>query len=240
MAGYGVPISGRVILRDIILEADLEDGFVYYKRISGGETIVSRKIYGLSHIKLLPLYPVNTPVFLTNYVLLKFTSQIDISPGEEVLFYAKMPVEVAVYVFKESGNKSVFNVIDVFSLSKVKYCLYGPVDKGVIARYYVSETYDKEIDPELGEAVVRVVVKNKTSEWVVLSKILLETNLLTLAYVRGTWNAYTQEIIVYIDSPKTASIQYGNLFKENLEKTPDLPYFKQPVIHSKTTMMWGI
>ncbi len=240
MPGYGTELYGRLVLEDHVIHAGKDGKILFYERLVNGEVVVSKKIYGADKVIPVPLYPVNIPTLFTTYVLVVFKNSLDVAPGEGLTIYVPIPVDIAVYAVKNNSGKEVFSVVDVFSVKKVKYGLYGPVDAGIVARYYKAEYYFKEKDPELGEAIAKVVVRNKTQEWVTVSRILLESNPLSLFYIKGEWKAYTQELNFVITSRKTGSIYYGKPFKDNVVPITDPPHLRQPVIHFKTDMIWGL
>lgn len=240
MAGYGVELVGSNVFGDHVVRVEKDSRVVVYERATNGELVVSRTIYSASRIIPIPLYPVNIPMLFTTYILVVFKKPLDLAPKESVTLYTTIPVDIAVYAVKNNEKNEAINVVDVFSVKKVKYGLYGPVDKGVVARYYVSDYYFKEVDPSLGEALVKISAKNKTQEWVSVTRILLESNPLKLYYVEGEWKAYTQELSYIVSSRKTASVYYGRPFKKDVKPIIDPPHLRQPVIHIKTNMIWGI
>ncbi len=218
-----------------------------YRRIGDGDVIVEKIVYGFEKIMFIPMYPVLTPKYITNYVLVEFETPIHIAPTDTTSSYIELPVDIAVYVYRDR----VFTIIDVIPYTYPKYTLYGDPFNGHIARYYRTPIYHSTttgseesiyhtITSRLGRALVRILFRNRTGEWVTVSRVLLDMSPLKIFYKPGTIEAYTQELLMIIDSPSTASIGYGDPFVADAIPVDDPPELRQPRIMLKTDMLWGI
>ncbi len=236
LTGYGLVAEGSLNIGDHRIELEsIENGRVY-RRIYRGEVKAELLISGVEKIVLTPIYPVMVPKFFTQYILLELKEPLVIAPGSHIVIYTFVPVDLAVYVYRSE----MYRIVDAFSINKIKYTLYGPIEQGVVARYWRTELLRQESYPGLGKALTRLVVVNKTREWARLSKILLDSSPLKLYYRRGSWEAYTQELSLTIDTPSTASIVYGKPFVEDAVAIDDPPELKPPRITNRTDMLWGI
>ncbi len=234
MPGYG-PIDGSVVIQNITITVEKRQNVTRYVRKN--EEVVEKNIVGAKELVLVPMYPVFTPKQITSYVLILFEKPLYIAPNEQITIYTLMPVEIAIYAYSSTNN---YTLIDVFSVERPKYTLYGPIDHGVIARYYRSRFWFTEREPNAGEALVKVIARNRSREWVSVNKILLDCNPLKLYYRKNTWHAYTQEIALNIVTASSANITYNKPFKEDVEPINDPPGLKQPIVYMRSDMLWGI
>ena len=214
---------------------EIDERKILYRRFISDKLVLERIIFGYEKIVLLPIYPALTPKHVTNYLLLEFKTPVHIAPGNITYVYVEVPIDVAVYVYRDN----VFTVLDVIPLMEPKYSLYGDPFNGLIARYYSTPIY-YEIMPRRGKALAKLTFRNRTNEWVMATKVLVDMNSLKIFYKPGTIEAYTQELLMIIDSPSTASIGYGDPFIQDIVPIDDPPELKQPRIMLKTDMLWGI
>lgn len=233
---YGeIGFGEYVVDKYIVLLKKIDRDRVLYRRFSGKEVVLERIVLGYEKIMFIPMYPVLTPKHITNYLLLEFKTPVHIAPEGITYVYVEIPVDIAVYVYREK----VFTVLDVVPLIEPKYTLYGDPFNGLIARYYVTPIHYR-IAPIRGRALAKLTLRNRTSEWVAVSKLLIDMNSLKIFYRPITVEAYTQELLMIIDSPSTASIGYGDPFVADTIPIDDPPELRQPRIMLKTDMLWGI
>ncbi|MET1160452.1 MAG: DUF432 domain-containing protein [Thermoprotei archaeon] len=208
---------------------------IVYTRFKNDVIETSKILDQALKFELVPLYPVFTPFTFTKYILLELTTPVIVSGNSHIEIYAVIPIDGGVYAYYNNG----FSLIDAFPLNKVKYALYGPVEEGVVARYYKSAPYTDMRSPNLGEALTKIRIVNKISEGIEVSKILLDSRLLKLYYKPQTNEAYTQEVVMNIIGKNKAIITYGSPFVEDLTEINDPPGFKPPRLKGANEMLWG-
>jgi len=234
--GYGFFQDSIVVDRYRIV-CEKHENVILYKRFDGDNLVFSKTLAGASRFEINPIYPVFYPNPITRYILVKFKNPIVLPSKSGLLIYIKIPVDQGVFVHDEHDS---YWLIDVFSTNRVKYCLYGLIEEGVVARCDVSETYSDLVKPELGHAIARVDVRNNYDDWVEVGKLLLDTQLLNLYYREDGWEAYTQEISMTITSGKTARIDYRAPFIEDVMVIKEIPGFKPSRLKTYSEMLWGL
>ncbi|WP_052833562.1 DUF432 domain-containing protein [Staphylothermus hellenicus] len=236
MSGYGV-VEDKVSINDYVIAVEKQGEIVHYYRYVNNKVKVSKTIVKPARFELVPFYPVMLPIRFTNYILVKLSKKILVPSKEEVTIYVKIPVNLAVYAY---GRHRRFKIIDVFSINKIKYALYGIPDRGVVARYWRSNPNLDLPEPTMGEAIALVNIRNRYDGWVEIGKILLNAQILRLYYIPKSWTAYTQVVIMAVNSRTTATIYYGRRIEANAKPILDPPAFKPPRIPAKTEMLWGL
>ncbi len=237
--GYGMLAEGEYVIGEYKIAITSRDSNVFiYTRTAKSkmEIILSKVVVGLEKMLVIPMYPVLVPKKITNYVLIDFEKPVQLAPFSQTHIIIQVPVDIAVYVYK----KNEFSILDVFPITRTKYTLYGHPNEGVIARYSISKVYFEEPEPQIGYSIAHLIIRNKTKEWVEVSKVLLDSHILRLYYIAGTWSSYVQDIIMTITSRSTAIITYGDIRVRNVVAIDDPPDLKPPRILPKTEMLWGI
>ncbi len=237
MPGYGA-LSGAVSIgeHELVIEKRGRD-VIEYRRKTRGKLEVSRLLYHATRLELLPMYPVLIPRKITTYVLVKLNNPLAVPPRREIDIYVKIPIDTAVYAY---GSLHRFLVVDTFTIHRVKYYLYGPPDRGVVARYAESGVYMEKPQLSFGEAAAYIHVRNRHDSWVEIGLILLDAQTLKLYYEPGTGNAYTQYISFVANSAVTASVYYGRRISPGYKPILDPPDLKPPRLLAKTEMLWGL
>ncbi len=233
---YGEVEFGEYVIDGYkVLFRKVDGDRILYRRFSGEKVVLERIVFGYEKIMFIPVYPALTPKHVTNYLLLEFKTPVHIAPGSITYVYVEIPIDIAIYIYRDK----VFTVLDIISLMEPKYTLYGDPFNGLIARYY-STSIHYEITPIRGRALAKLTLRNRTNEWVVVTKLLVDMNSLKIFYKPRTIEAYTQELLMIIDSPSTASVGYGDPFVSDIVPIDDPPELRQPRIMLKTDMLWGI
>ncbi len=218
------------------------EGNVLYRRYRG--EVIEKEILTTRNttLKLLPIYPLYYPRFVTRYILCEFSTPIYISPMDSLSLYIYFPIDIAVYGYRNS----FFTILDIVPLHKLyKYTLYGPPSRygdvsGVITRYCrASVSLEKPRDLELGFCLSHLEIRNSLERFVVMSKLLLDSSLLTIFYELGSWRCCTQNIIVTINSLSTAVVEYEKQPIEPGFKAIDKPEEIKMHLINRSEMVWG-
>lgn len=102
-----------------------------------------------------------------------------VSPGATLTLYLKFPVEIGVFV----GGESSYSLLDVFTLAKAKYSLYGTPEKGFITRHVECEARES-IPPvrTLEEGIMRLAIKNSGKDWIEVSRAVFDGSSMRLFF----------------------------------------------------------
>ncbi len=257
--GYGEEL-GEAVINECTLSAETRGGYVVYRNTCGG---VEKILAGKPRLVVLPIYPVLYPKMFTTYILVMLSTPVHLGPEEEVALYIDTPVDVAVYAFQERGGperdtamdvlamplkalssmagREEFTIIDVVAPGRVKYTLYGMPETGVLARHHVSSPGPEPPPARLGTAYIRVVFRNRTREWVTVTRILLDARKLRLWYRRGTWEAFYSRAVMTVTSRSTASVDYvSERPSGDAVAVPDPEELRPGRLPVATDMLWGV
>ncbi len=226
MRVYGKHGFGTEISDEFYLKLDRN-----YVRECSGER-VEKLVAGGKNFIVNPVEPVNLPKEITNLLFIEFSKSVSVEPGRSVRIYLKFPVEIAVFV---EGEK--LSVIDVFTLAKPKFALYGTPSKGAVCRYCFSEVYDEL--PEVNgfyEGVMELTLRNSFDEWVEVRKAIFDGYGMKIYY-----SDYPSMVAVMrIESRSVAVTRFLNKpLETGMEKAVELYTARRFVERKKYVMEWG-
>jgi len=220
---------------DYSIRFERENGFYRYIRENGDK----KEKYVLSDtgkVIINPVEPVNLPKKITNFLQIKLNKNFIAEPKSWAEVYLTFPVEIAIFI---AAKKSI-GLIDVFSLNKPKFTLYGDPRTGVICRYWESEAY-KEI-PDVDKywnGVLKLRITNSDDDWVELSNVVLD--------VYGMKIYYDDEMVcsaasVNITSPKVAETRFlEQPLRKKMKKALELYTARKiAVTVGKFVLEWGL
>ncbi|MEM0490482.1 MAG: DUF432 domain-containing protein [Ignisphaera sp.] len=238
---FGKEIETSVIVGMYRVYVDVLGDNVLYRRYRND--VVEKEVITKGVLKLLPMYPVYYPRFITKYILCEFNRPIYVPPMDSLSLYFYLPIDAAVYSYSSSS----FVIIDIIPLHNLyKYTLYGPPSRygdmsGLIARYCKTDVFlEKPREIDLGFCLSHLEVRNKLDRFAILSKLLLDSSPLYIFYKYGSWRCCTQRIIVTINSSSTAVVEYEKEPIESGYRAIDEPEeVKSPLISFRSDMLWG-
>lgn len=141
-----------------------------YRRTLGTEEIEKIILGDGKHIIIInPVEPLNTPKEITPNLLIEFEKTLLLAGGEKKRIYLTFPVEIGIFI-SDTGNKSL-QLLDVLTLVRQKFTLYGEVSNGVICKHWKSSIHSTSPSPDpLQEGVIELTLRNTSSEWASISK----------------------------------------------------------------------
>jgi hypothetical protein len=149
-----------------------------YERVCCGEKVVKTLSLRKGTIIINPVEPVNLPLLLTSHLEIGFPT-IVLPPAASQALFLLFPLEIG--VFLEVGGD--VHVLDIFSLSKSKFSLYGSPEAGVITRWHHSEVYTTKPDPDQHKAgVLNMSIRNTSGETVEVSRAVFDSDSIHLFY----------------------------------------------------------
>jgi uncharacterized protein len=149
-----------------------------YKRTCRGESVERTIASESGSIIINPVEPLNLPKEVTRYLEVHFNT-IFVEPEVTRKLYLTFPVEIGVFIRAKEDN----DLLDVFSLAKPKYSLYGPPDYGRVTRWHESLVYPEapEINP-LREGVLELTLVNGGKTWIEVSRAVFVNAGMTIWY----------------------------------------------------------
>jgi hypothetical protein len=157
---------------DVSIRLDRSRGLPRYERVCCDERVVKSLSHFTGTIIINPVEPVNLPVPLARHLEIGFP-MIALPPGTSQTLFLVFPLEIGVFLV--AGGD--VHVLDIFSLSKSKFSLYGTSDAGVITRWHHSEVYTTKPDPDRHKAgVLNLSIRNRSAETVEVSRAVFDSD----------------------------------------------------------------
>lgn len=111
---------------------------------------------------------------VTPYLLIEFDKSVFVEPKGTNSVYITFPVDIGVFI---SGHKN-YDLLDVFTLAKQKYTLYGDPRSGVICKYHKSPVFTSmptDVNP-LINGVMKLKLINTTEDWIEITKSVFDSH----------------------------------------------------------------
>jgi hypothetical protein len=138
-----------------------------YRRTLGTNTEEKLILGDGKHIIINPVEPLNTPK--------------EIAGGTRKKIFLTFPIEIGVFI-ADKGNKNL-QLLDVFTLARQKFTLYGPVSGGIVCKHWKSGIYSVPPSPNpLQEGIMELILRNTTSDWASISKAVFSAYGMKLYY----------------------------------------------------------
>jgi uncharacterized protein len=179
---YDPPFS--VEKEGILISVENNEKMWIYKRTLETDKVEKRIIGDRKHLIINPVEPLNTPKEITPNLLIEFEKSLLLAGGARKKIFLTFPIEIGVFISDE-GNKNL-HLLDVLTLARQKFTLYGSVSNGIICKHWKSGVHS--IAPSLNplqEGVMELTLRNSTSDWVSISK--------------AVFNAYGMKIYYDVD-----------------------------------------
>lgn len=204
-----------------------------YRRECRGE-VVEKLISGGKGFIINPVEPVNLPREITHYLCIELKKPVLLEAGTKTEIFIKFPIEIGVFL----KGKSV-SPIDIFTLSKPKYTLYGNPKSGVICRWYESDVYTElpKADP-LKEGIIALKIENSDEEWVEVRKAVFDSYGMKIYY--GDVVSMVAEMKVISKNVAETSF-VDKPIKEGMKKSIELYVARKLLIEKGAFLMeWGM
>ncbi|MFO8133265.1 MAG: DUF432 domain-containing protein [Thermoplasmatota archaeon] len=156
--------------QDIELSVKGEGKRKRYHRRAGDEEVEKYIHADRGKLIICPVEPVNAPdESISEHLLVELERSLLIEPGSTDTFFLKFPVEIGSFLVDPTDMER----IDIFTLTRPKYTLYGPPESGIVCKWWKSDVYSEapEVD-RLFEGVLRVKITNNYREWMELEKVV--------------------------------------------------------------------
>jgi len=146
-------------MREFGIEIKEEKEKFIYRRNGIEKVIFGKKIQ-------FDLFPV-APSGISSYLYLKLKTPILIQPGNKIKFRITAPYDIEVRALKKGKWISIERIVT----QNEKYALYGPIESGVLCRYFESDIGERE-----NTAILDLSIENQTKEWQEINKIVFPIN----------------------------------------------------------------
>ena len=174
---YDIPVN--IEQKDLSISVQKEDECLIYRRTCLEEKVEKNLLIKNGKIILNPVEPLNKPKSLTTYLLIKLGKTLILEPKSTKEVFIKFPIEIGVYL---SDGKE-FQVLDILTLTKSKFTVYGDPRNGVLCKYWKSDIHSSvpSVDP-LYEGVIRLKIENTNPDWVEITRAVFDAYAMKIYY----------------------------------------------------------
>lgn len=221
---------------DLQITVSEEQNSFSYVRNCKEEIVEKLILMNQADILIAPVEPLNLPSSVAAYLMIEFGREIMLEPEAKQTIFLTFPIEIGVFV----GKKGKYELLDVFTLTKTRYTLYGEPRNGFLCKYWKSKIYLEEpaLDP-MFEGVIKLIIDNVSHEWVTVNKALFNGVGMKIYYNQKCVSMKAQMKVL---EEEVAEIQFQTspLHKE-MKKSIELYTLRRlSVVSKKAVMLEGI
>jgi hypothetical protein len=201
---YAFPVN--IEREELSLSVIREGDTLTYSRECNGEQVKKTLLARDTTVVLNPVEPLNKPKPITPYFLASFNRTIVIGPKDKQTIFLTFPVEIGAY-FRLG---SALQVLDIFSLLKPRFTLYGDPANGLVCKYWKTPC---------GSTMPNV---NPIKEGI-LELNLINTNEDCVEVTKAIFNAYGMKIFYseeVVSMKATMRIKTGEIAETDFEESP--------------------
>lgn len=152
-----------------------------YRRTLGTDKVEKIILGDGKHLIINPVEPLNTPKEITPNLLIEFEKTLLLVGGAKRRIFLTFPIEIGVFI-SDKGEKNI-QLLDVMSLARQKFTLYGEVSNGVLCKHWKSKIYSISPSPDpLQEGIMELTLRNTSSDWASISKAVFSAYNMKLYY----------------------------------------------------------
>ncbi len=152
-----------------------------YRRTLGDDNVEKIILGDGKRLIINPVEPLNTPKEITPNLLIEFEKTLLLPGGARRKIFLTFPIEIGIFI-SDRGDKNL-QLLDVLSLTRQKFTLYGEVSNGVLCKHWISEVYSTSpsLNP-LKEGIMELTLRNTSSDWASISKAVFSAYGMKLYY----------------------------------------------------------
>ncbi|MDK2833181.1 MAG: uncharacterized protein PWR29_1381 [Methanolobus sp.] len=201
---YTPPFTLNFEGHEISVEKDREN--LIYRRTCNYQTVEKTLLNTHGEFLINPIEPVNLPKPITSSLLIDFEHPVVIGPGTKQKIYLTFPVETGIFIVGRNGDHEL---VDMLTLSNIKYTLYGTPNNGVVCRYWKSKAFTSYPHPDTRyEGDIELDIINDTTHWMEVTK--------------AVFNAYGMKI--YYGKEQLSMRAFMRIINRNLAETGFMTY----------------
>jgi uncharacterized protein len=189
---YNPPFS--VEQEGITISVENTEEHWVYKRTLGTDSVEKIILGEEKRLIINPVEPLNTPKEITPNLLIEFGKTLLLPGGAKRKIFLTFPIEIGIFIAdKEDKN---LQLLDVLSLVRQKFTLYGEVSNGVICKHWKSQIYSISPSPNpLQEGIMELTLRNASSDWASISKVVFSAYGMKLYYAGDVFMRARMDIL---------------------------------------------
>ena len=152
-----------------------------YRRTLGTDKVEKIILADGKRLIINPVEPLNTPKEITPNLLIEFEKTLLLAGGAKRRIFLTFPIEIGVFI-SDKGDRNI-QLLDVMTLARQKFTLYGEVSNGVLCKHWKSKIYSISPSPNsLQEGIMELTLRNTSSDWASISKAVFSAYGMKLYY----------------------------------------------------------
>lgn len=167
-------------LEDLSLVFEKDSNGYRYRRDGAGAKVEKVVATQKAALLLSPVEPLHLPAAISTQLLVELEHPLIIEPRTNRTIFVTYPLEIAVIIAPSRADEYV---IDLFTLNRTKFTLYGDVRDGIVCKYWKSSAYnDKPAVNPLQQGVMKLDIQNQGNRWAEVNKAVFSAYGMKMVY----------------------------------------------------------
>jgi uncharacterized protein len=167
-------------LEDLSLSLEKDNDGYRYRRDGAGASVEKVVAAQKSALLLSPVEPLHLPAAISTLLMIELEQPLVIEPRTNRTIFVTYPLEIAVIIAPSRADEYI---IDLFTLNRTKFTLYGNVRDGKVCKYWKSDVYnDKPAVNPLQQGVMKLDIQNAGNKWAEVHKAVFSAYGMKMVY----------------------------------------------------------
>ncbi len=167
-------------LEDLSLSLEKDNDGYRYRRDGAGANVEKVVAAQKSALLLSPVEPLHLPAAISTLLMIELEQPLVIEPRTNRTIFVTYPLEIAVIIAPSRADEYI---IDLFTLNRTKFTLYGNVRDGKVCKYWKSSAYnEKPVVNPLQHGVMKLDIQNAGNKWAELHKAVFSAYGMKMVY----------------------------------------------------------
>lgn len=165
----------------VSISVEQSPGGLLYRREGEAGSAEKALLEEKGKLQLSPVEPFHTPSPLSSHLIINLSCPVVLEPRAAKTVFVTFPVELAVAFSRRRAAGE--RILDIFSLNRAKFTLYGSITDGLICKYWQSAIYKTapQLNP-LKEGVMKLAIQNQAARWVEVKRALFSAQAMKIFY----------------------------------------------------------
>ena len=167
-------------LEDLSLSLENDNDSYIYRRDGAGAEVEKFVAAQKSVLLFSPVEPMHLPAAISTLLMIELEHPMIIEPRTNRTIFVTYPLEIAVIIAPSRADEYI---IDLFTLNRAKFTLYGNVRDGKVCKYWKSSAYkDKPVVNPLQLGVMKLDIHNAGNKWAEVNRAVFSAYGMKMVY----------------------------------------------------------
>ena len=171
----------QFVFEGVSIVVEQSPGGLLYRREGEAGSAEKAILEEKGKLQFSPVEPFHTPSPLSAHLLIDLVRPVVLEPRAAKTVFVTFPIELAAAFSRRRAAGE--RILDIFSLNRAKFTLYGSIADGLICKYWQSDIYKSapQLNP-LKEGVMELAMQNQAAKWTEVKNVVFSAQAMKIFY----------------------------------------------------------